>query len=136
MSFLTDVLTVGGVHQDDIDRLEQVLATHASELHAGRPEEPTVALFGGSPAGQDLDLQTSRAYDHVRKAIDELVVGLTAYGDNIKQFARDFDVTDTTIGVDLSSRTQVIQSIESCTTPNDFHNTNTCAPPTTGGSDD
>lgn len=96
-------------------------------------------MFGGSDAGQDLDLQTSRAYEHVQKAVDELVLGLQGYSDNIKKFARDLlDDTDGSVGADISTRTQAVDAIpviEGCTAPTDFYNTNVCAPPTTEGSD-
>ena len=135
MSFLSDVRLVTGVHQDDITRLEKVLEKHATALHEVRPAEPTVAMFGGSPAGADLDLQTSRAYEHVRKAVDELVLGLQGYSENIRKFARDLDETDGGVGVDLSARTKTIDAIESCTAPDNFYNNNVCAPPTADGSD-
>jgi hypothetical protein len=133
MSFLSDVLTVGGVQQDDIARLERVLDLHAAALHQGRPPEPGGAMFGGSPAGADLDLQTVRAYEHVREAIDELVAGLHGYRDNIVKFARDLEDTDGGVQGDLSSRTAALEAIESCTTAGDFHNRDVCAPPADGG---
>ena len=139
MSFLDDVLTVGGVHQDDITRLEQILDQYATGLHQGRPHQPTVAMFGGSASGADLDLQTMRAYEHVRTAVDELVLGLQGYRDNIQKFARDYDDTDGGVQGDLVVRKQTLESIkaiEVCTAPTDFHNKNACAPPTSEGSDD
>jgi hypothetical protein len=135
MSFLNDVLTVGGVHQDDIARLEKILDEHATALHQGRPDEPSVAMFGGSSSGADLDLQTMRAYDHVRKAVDELVLGLQGYRENIVRFARDYDVTDTEVHGDLTVHKQAIDAIEGCTTPTDFHDSNVCAAPTAENDD-
>jgi hypothetical protein len=129
---------VGGVHADDIERLERILDTHADSLHKGRPAEPAGAMFGGSSAGQDLDLQTQRAYDHVRAAVDELVAGLRGYGDNIRKFARDMEQTDVDNGTSIATRTQAIDRVESCTTSGDFHNddNDVCRLPTDDGGDD
>ena len=133
-SFLSDVLTVGGVHQDDITRLEQVLDLHAAALHQGRPAEPAGPMFGSSDAGADLDLQTMRAYTHVREAVDQLVLGLQKYRENIVMFAKDYDETDTAIGGDLSKRQQNLTAIESCTAQDDFHDRSVaaCEPPSSG----
>jgi hypothetical protein len=134
MSFLIDALVVGGVKQDDITRLEQILDAHARQLHAGRPTEPAGAMFGGSWSGKDLDFQTMRAYEHVRAAIDELVAGLQGYGDNVRKFARDMEDTDTGAGTSLTARRQAIENVEGCTTSGDFHDdNNVCQVPASDG---
>ena len=106
-----------GVDQQTIDEIKKMLDENANELHASPPAAVAAGAFGSSSAGQDLDLQTSTAHQHVVDAIEEMVAGLKGYRVNVVKFGEDMDVTDDDAGVTINN----LNNVNLCTTPTDLH---------------
>jgi hypothetical protein len=132
MSLVRDILTVGGIDQETIARLESMLEQSADAVQHRRPHDMGGGLFGGLPTGVDLDSQTQLAHQHIREALDELVAGLRGYGANIRKYAADMSGTDDDVQARMQTTTQTVTALAGCTTSGDFHLDNTCAAPEAG----
>ena len=125
MALLVDFLGGIGVDQETISQISAMLEENRELLNGSRPSGQTEGVFGGSPAGQDLDTQTATAHRHVVEALEEMMAGLEGYATNVVRFGDDL------FGLDESVQTQLMRGTreaEIYSASDNFHD-NGIAPP-------
>jgi hypothetical protein len=74
-----------------------------STREASRIDKVPAGRFGGSDAGADLAANVAIAHDKFKTALDDMVIGLTGYRDNIDTYTRNQLGTDEAVGSALNS---------------------------------
>lgn len=96
-----DVLTMLGLPEALVNSCRDILEEHAGDIHKGQP--PTVAgVFGGSEPGALLEHHTGVAHQHVVDALNDMVVGLQVYAENLGQFSKNLSESDLQAAADLT----------------------------------
>ena len=121
-----------GVDREAIDEIRKMLEENRGLLKGSRPSNQTEGIFGGSPAGQDLDAQTLTAHEHVVEALEEMMAGLQGYADNVVRFGNDLFGLDEDVQASLLRGTR---EAETYSNGNDFHDNDITPPGSPGGND-
>ena len=96
-----DVLTMLGLPEALVNSCRDILEEHAGEMHKRQP--PTVSgVFGGSEPGALLDHHTGVAHQHVVDALNDMVLGLQVYAENLSQFSKNLTEQDQQAAADLT----------------------------------
>ncbi|WP_345520099.1 hypothetical protein [Nocardioides conyzicola] len=79
-------------------------------------------VFGGSEPGALLDHHTGVAHQHVVDALNDMVVGLQVYAENLSQFSKNLTEQDLQAAADLTpSRKAELAAAGSHLNSDNFH---------------
>ena len=123
-----EMLETLGLPQDLIADVRSMLNERAEALEAVKPT-PIGAVFGGSPAGSQLNHHAALAREHVAEAVLQMAAGLRGFREELGSHEARMDYTDTQSAVDLKR----IEDAASCVAPTDFSTNNQCTNPASGG---
>jgi len=124
-----DVLTALGLPEELINQCRDILNEQAGAVGKAAPPELT-GLYGGSAKGAMFDHHTAIAHKHVIEALDQMVLGLQGYADNLDGFAKDLHERDLQSAADLTpSRKSQLADIGNCLDTPDLSTNTTCQAP-------
>lgn len=123
-----DVLTTLGLPEELINQCRDILQEQAGAVVKAAPPEVT-GVYGGSVKGAMFDHHTAIAHKHVLEALDQMVLGLQGYADNLDGFAKDLQERDQQVAADLSpSRKSALADIGDCLDKPDLRANPACTP--------
>jgi len=125
-----EMLETLGLPEDLIADVRSMLNQRAEALESAKPT-PIGSVFGGSPAGSQLNHHAALAREHVAEAVLQMAAGLRGFREELGSHETRMDYTDTQNAVDLKK----IEEAASCVAPTDFTTNNQCTLPTSGGED-
>jgi len=127
-----DVLTALGLPEELINQCRDILQEQAGAVGKAAPPELS-GLYGGSANGATFDHHTAIAHKHVVEALNQMVLGLQGFADNLDGFARDLQERDHQAAADLTpSRKRELADITSCMDSPDLRTNTACQPPAGG----
>ena len=127
-----DVLTALGLPEELINQCRDILQEHAGAVGKAAPGELT-GVYGGSAKGAMFDHHTAIAHKHVVEALDQMVLGLQGFADNLDGFAKDLHERDQQSAADLTpSRKSALADVSDCLDKPDLTTNTACQPPAGG----
>jgi hypothetical protein len=124
-----DVLTALGLPEELINQCRDILQEHAGAVGKAAPPELS-GLYGGSAKGAMFDHHTAIAHKHVIEALDQMVLGLQGFADNLDGFAKDLHEHDEQAAADLTpTRKSALADIGDCMDKPDLSTNTSCQAP-------
>jgi hypothetical protein len=135
---VADILTEIAVDEETVKNIVLILEENAQALQEGHPGSLNAAYLGGSDAASTLGYHTSLAHQHVVKAMEQMVAGLTGYRENILKFhkelsnADDASASSTATGATRVDAIPSMPQASACTTAPNVQDNSSCTLPTGG----
>jgi hypothetical protein len=127
-----DVLTALGLPEELINQCRDILQEQAGAVGKAAPPELS-GVYGGSAKGAAFDHHTAIAHQHVVEALNQMVLGLQGFADNLDGFAKDLQERDHQAAADLTpSRKRELADIAGCMDSPDLRTNTACQAPAGG----
>ena len=119
-----------GFSQSLMSDIKAFLGTTSDDLHGSALDAAVGGqVFGASPASLGCAGDATKAQQHVKAALDDMVAGLQGYVDALNAMEKHAYAVEDITEADLNKK---LQQAQSCQTP-DFTNPGVCTPPATNG---